>query len=187
MLPVAPHCEPPSSGDSWLSLTEARLAVGPVHDWCVLPSCGAVVVFSGTVRDHADHRTGVTMLEYEAYEAQVVPKLTVIEYEIRTRFDEIGRVALLHRVGPLQLGEVSVVIGVSSAHRPAAFEAARFGIDALKATVPIWKRETWDGGTDWGLAATGLKDIKDIKDIKDFAGVAGVVPGVPSIEAVNGS
>ncbi len=156
-------CEPPVEGDSWLQLTSSCLPVGAVHDWCVLPSCGAVVLFSGTVRDHAEHRTDVTLLEYEAYESQVVPKLADIEADIRGRFDEIGRVALLHRIGQLGLGEVSVIVAVSSAHRPAAFEAARFGIDALKATVPIWKRETWSGGTDWGLAATGITDVASVQ------------------------
>jgi molybdopterin synthase catalytic subunit len=157
-----------SDSNSWLELTDQVLPIGAIHDWCVRPDCGAVVLFSGTVRDHAEHRTGVTLLEYEAYETQVVPKLADIESEIRRRFSEIGRVALLHRVGPLQLGEVSVVVAVSSGHRPAAFDAARFGIDALKATVPIWKRETWtgagegDGGTDWGLAATQVSDLSHV-------------------------
>ncbi len=162
--------EPPAIGDSWLELTASCLPVGAAHDWCVLPECGAVVLFSGTVRDHADHRTGVTLLEYEAYEAQVVPKLAEIEIDIRRRFDDIGRVALLHRVGALSLGEVSVIVAVSSAHRPAAFDAARFGIDALKATVPIWKRETWAGGTDWGLAATGITDVSAITSESSTSG-----------------
>ncbi len=161
-MSALPNCEPPEAGHTWLALTEAVLPVGAIHDWAVQPDCGAVVVFSGTVRDHAEHRTDVTLLEYEAYESQVVPKLAAIEADIRSRFNEIGRVALLHRVGPLHLGEVSVVVAVSSAHRPAAFDAARFGIDALKATVPIWKRETWSGGTDWGLAATQISDLNDI-------------------------
>jgi molybdopterin synthase catalytic subunit len=153
---------PPTEGDTWLALTDSVIEVGSVHDWAVRPDCGAVVVFSGTVRDHAEHRTDVTTLEYEAYEAQVVPRLAAIEQEIRSRFDEIGRVALIHRVGVLELCEVSVVVAVSSAHRPAAFEAARYGIDALKASVPIWKRETWSGGTDWGLAATELTDASAV-------------------------
>jgi molybdopterin synthase catalytic subunit len=161
-MSVLSTCEPPATGHTWLSLTEAVLPVGVVHDWAVRPDCGAVVVFSGTVRDHAEHRTDVTLLEYEAYESQVIPKLAAIESDIRRRFEEIGRVALLHRIGPLRLGEVSVVVAVSSGHRPAAFDAARFGIDALKATVPIWKRETWSGGTDWGLAATQIADLNDI-------------------------
>ncbi len=147
------------AGDTWIALTAERLLVGAVHDWCVRPDCGAVVVFSGTVRDHADHRTGVVELEYEAYEEQVEPRLAAIADEMRVRWPDLGRVALAHRHGVLGLGEVSVVVGVSSPHRPAAFEAARFGIDALKATVPIWKREVWDGGEDWGLASQDITDI----------------------------
>ena len=129
-------------GDTWLALTDEVLDVGKAHDWAVRPDCGAVVVFSGTVRDHAEHRTGVTLLEYEAYEAQVVPKLGELADAMRAQWPDLGRVALWHRTGPLELGEVSVVVAVSSGHRPEAFESARFGIDALKATVPIWKRET---------------------------------------------
>ncbi len=176
MSSVPTPCEPPTTGDSWLELTASELPVGTVHDWCVLPRCGAVVLFSGTVRDHAEHRTGVTLLEYEAYESQVVPKLGEIEADIRRRFAEIGRVALLHRVGPLNLCEVSVVVAVSSAHRPAAFAAARFGIDALKAAVPIWKRETWAGGTDWGLAATGIADVSAVDPARTVGASGGDSP-----------
>lgn len=115
-------------------------------------------------------------MEYEAYESQVVPKLGEIEADIRRRFAEIGRVALLHRVGPLNLCEVSVVVAVSSAHRPAAFAAARFGIDALKAAVPIWKRETWAGGTDWGLAATGIADVSAVDPARTVGASGGDSP-----------
>ncbi|MCB0991943.1 MAG: molybdenum cofactor biosynthesis protein MoaE, partial [Acidimicrobiales bacterium] len=90
------------------------------------------------------------------------PKLDDIARSMRERWPDLGRVALWHRIGPLGLGEVSVVVAVSSPHRPQAFEAARFGIDAIKATVPIWKRETWEGGVDWGLCATDIADIDDL-------------------------
>lgn len=156
---------PPSPiGDNWCALTERPLMVGAVYDWAVRPDCGAVVVFSGTVRDHADGRSGVSLLEYEAYEAQVVPRLEAIVVDIRHRWPTVGRVALLHRIGPLQLAESSVLVVVSSPHRPEAFEAARHGIDALKATVPIWKREHWDGGVDWGLASTAVGSIDELSD-----------------------
>tara|TARA_B100001029_G_C15016377_1_gene427625 strand:+ start:309 stop:548 length:240 start_codon:yes stop_codon:yes gene_type:complete len=69
-------------------------------------------------------------------------------------------VALAHRTGPLKLGESSVVVAVSSPHRPEAFEAGRFGIDTLKATVPIWKREVWKDGEDWALASQDITDVK---------------------------
>jgi molybdopterin synthase catalytic subunit len=62
----------------------------------------------------------------------------------------IGRIALLHRIGPLELGDVAVLVAVSTPHRPEAFDAVRWCIDTLKADVPIWKRETWAGGSDWG-------------------------------------
>ena len=149
----------PPHGDIWCALTEQELPIPALYTWCVRPECGAVVLFSGTVRDHAEGRSGVSMLEYEAYESQVVPRLEAIAAEIGSRWDGIGRIALLHRIGALELGQSSVVVAVSSGHRPEAFEAARYGIDALKATVPIWKREHWDGGTDWGLAATAIGEI----------------------------
>jgi molybdopterin synthase catalytic subunit len=148
--------QPPSDSHDWLGLSSAPLPIGAAHDWAVRPDCGAVVLFSGTVRDHAQHRTDVTMLEYEAYDAYVVPKLQLIADEIRLRWPETGRVVMLHRVGELQLSDVAVVVAVSTPHRPEAFVAARFGIDALKAAVPIWKREHWSEGSDWGLAATDL-------------------------------
>jgi molybdopterin synthase catalytic subunit len=148
----------PTTGDTWLALTEAELPVGAAYDWAVRPDCGAVVLFSGTVRDHADGRPGVDLLEYEAYESQVIPRLQAIADETRARYTSVRRIVLWHRIGPLALEESSVIVCVSSPHRPEAFAAARFGIDTLKATVPIWKRERWDGGEDWGLAATDVTE-----------------------------
>lgn len=148
----------PVDGSSWLAIGEAPLPVGVVHDWCVRPDCGAVVVFSGTVRDHAADgegtvRDGVVALTYEAFEERVVDAFAAIEATVRDRWPDVGRVALLHRLGRLTLGESSVVVGVSAPHRPVAFEAARYAIDALKATAPIWKHEVWSDGADWGTGA----------------------------------
>lgn len=151
-----------TSDDTRIGLTGDPLSVGELHDWAVHPRCGAVVVFSGTVRDHADGREGVERLEYEAYTEQVEPRLAAIVDELRIRWPDVVRVALVHRVGPCQLGEPTVVAAVSSPHRPEAFAACRFAIDALKASVPIWKREVWDGGEDWGLAATDLTDATSV-------------------------
>lgn len=153
---------PPTDSDTWVALTVDELPVAAMYDWCVLPNCGAVVLFSGTVRDHAEHRTEVTELEYEAYEEQVEPRLAAIAEEMRVRWPDLGRIALVHRIGALGLGESSVVVAVSSPHRPAAFEAARYGIDTLKATTPIWKREVWEGGEDWGLASQDVTDVASL-------------------------
>lgn len=153
----------PASHDR-VALTDDELAVGEIYEWCLRPDCGAVVLFSGTVRDHAEGRQGVSRLSYEAYEEQVVPRLQSIVDAMRDRWPDLGNVAVLHRIGELTLEESSVVVAVSSPHRPEAFEAARFGIDTLKATVPIWKHETWDGGEDWGLAATDITDVDAVSE-----------------------
>ena len=148
-------------GDTWLELTVSPLNVGGAYDWAVVPKCGAVVVFSGTVRDHADGRDGVTELDYEAYHSEVLGKFTEIAAEIRQRWAVVGRVALIHRLGTLRLGESSVLVVVSAPHRTEAFAAAQFGIDALKATVPIWKREKWANGDDWATSGHEIVDIKE--------------------------
>lgn len=113
------------------------------------PASGAVVLFCGTVRDHAEGRSGVSQLHYEAYDEEVGPKLAAIAAEIHRRWPHVRRVVLLHRSGTMVVGEVSVVVVVSAPHRDDAFEAARFGIDTVKSTVPIWKRERWSEGEDW--------------------------------------
>ena len=164
---------PPPHGDDWLGLTEDELPIGPIYDWCIRPDCGAVVLFSGTVRDHAEGRSDVEYLEYEAYDEMVVPKLEQIVTEARARWPQLGRVALVHRVGRLGLGESSVVAAVSAAHRPEAFAAARFAIDALKVSVPVWKREIWADGADWGTNAAELVDATDVTSPTPAAGAAG--------------
>ncbi len=171
---------PPVEGDDWFGLTRAPLPVGTATDWAIRPDCGAVVTFCGTARDHAPGRPGVTELEYEAYETQVVPRLATIAAEARLRWD-LGRLALLHRIGPVAVGESSVVVVASSAHRPEAFAAARYAIDRLKATVPIWKREAWEGGEDWGLDATPLDlDLDDAVPVPPVPTAAGTTTSEPT-------
>lgn len=150
--------QPPASGNSWHAIGAEELPVAAVYQWCLQPQCGAVVLFSGTVRDHAideggSLREGVQHLTYEAYEDQVLPVFEAIERELRTRWPHTGRVALVHRTGRLALMDSSVVVAVSAPHRPDAFEAARYAIDAVKASAPIWKHEVWAGGADWGTGA----------------------------------
>ena len=142
---------PPCDADTWVALSADPLPVGAATDWVVLPQCGAVVVFVGTARDHAGDRTGVDTLTYEAYEEQAVPRLAAVADDVRARWPDVGRIALLHRTGTLALGDAAVVVAVSTPHRAESFEAARFAIDAVKASVPIWKKESWAGGSDWGL------------------------------------
>jgi molybdopterin synthase catalytic subunit len=107
------------------------------------------VCFTGTARDHSAGRSEVTMLTYEAWEEVAVGRLASVAAELRRRWPAVGRVALVHRTGDVSVGEAAVVVVVSAPHRGDAFDAARFGIDAVKATVPLWKREHWSGGADW--------------------------------------
>jgi molybdopterin synthase catalytic subunit len=150
----------PANGDDWIGLTVEPLPLEAALLWAVRPDCGAQVLFSGTVRDHAEGRTGVTQLEYEAYVEQVEPRLARIAAEARSRWPELGRVVLLHRIGVLTLEECSVIVVASAPHREEAFVAARWCIDTLKATVPIWKRETWEGGEDWGQCAHDVTEAE---------------------------
>jgi len=151
---------PVHADDDWLVLTDAPLSAGDALAWAVRPDCGGVVLFSGTVRDHAEGRTGVTELTYEAYEEQVVPKLAELAAEARRRWPVLGRIVAWHRTGTLALGESSVLVVVSAPHRGEAFAAAEWIIDTLKATVPIWKQETWEGGQDWGTGAKAVREVR---------------------------
>jgi molybdopterin synthase catalytic subunit len=111
------------------------------------PEVGAIVTFDGCVRNHSNNRATL-YLEYEAYESMAIAKIREIAAQLHANFP-IYRVAIAHRLGRLQIGETSVFIAVSSAHRPAAFEACRFAIDTLKRTVPIWKKEYFADGAVW--------------------------------------
>ena len=146
----------PRDGDTWVALDSSPLPVAEASAWVVRPDCGATVVFTGTARDHAPGRPGVHHLEYEAYEGPAVERLAALAEELRVRWPDVGRVALLHRTGVVDIEHAAVVVAVSAPHRDVAFEAARFGIDELKRTVPIWKKERWDGGESWGLEAQHL-------------------------------
>ena len=109
---------------------------------------GASVLFVGTVRDHSEGKEGVTHLEYEVYAEMVEPKIAEIVDEACSKWPVLAAV-VEHRSGDVMLGEASVAVAISSAHRADAFEAARFIIDELKHRAPIWKKEFWPGGADW--------------------------------------
>jgi molybdopterin synthase catalytic subunit len=150
---------PEDQGNDWIEVTDSPLPVEGAVAWATVPSCGAVVTFCGVVRDHSDGRPGVTSLEYEVYPEAAEPRLAEVAASARRTWPSIGRLALLHRVGCLDVGETSVLVVASTPHRSEAFEAARFCIDTLKRTVPVWKRESWAGGIDWGLCTHDIEDV----------------------------
>jgi len=112
------------------------------------PGCGAVVTFLGTVRDLTGDRV-TAALDYEAYPGMAEKKMAEIERATRERWP-VGELAMVHRLGHLEVGDVSVAVAVSCPHRAEAFDACRYAIDRLKELVPIWKKENWaDGTTEW--------------------------------------
>lgn len=112
------------------------------------PGCGGVVTFLGTVRDFTDGKI-TTALDYEAYPEMAQQKMTEIEQDTCRRWP-VGAIAIVHRLGRLEVAEVSVAVAVSCPHRAEAFEACRHAIDRLKEIVPIWKRENWaNGHSEW--------------------------------------
>ena len=111
------------------------------------PEDGALVVFEGIVRNNSEGKN-VRFLEYDAYESMALKKLEELGDRAKRQF-EIRDVAIVHRLGHMEVGECSVVIVIASAHRGSAFDACRFIIDALKEVVPIWKKEFYEDGEMW--------------------------------------
>ena len=161
----------PAEARDRVALTHAPIAAAEIVAALKSPGDGAVVVFDGIVRDHSggprsgDERSSrehglqpsqpaaagrrkTLYLDYEAYQPMALAALRVIIRELRARFD-VDAVAIVHRLGRLEIGETSVLIAVSSAHRAAAFDACRHAIEQVKRTVPIWKKEYFADGAVW--------------------------------------
>jgi molybdopterin synthase catalytic subunit len=138
--------------DLLVRVTADPLGVGDALDFVRDPAAGGTCVFLGTVRDRSD-AGAVTGLTYEAWEEQAERRLEELAHELFERWP-LRKVALLHRFGELGLGDVSVVVACSSAHRAEAFEACRHGIEQLKRDVPIWKKEHLaTGASDWVMGS----------------------------------
>ena len=153
---------PPPDSDTWIGLDDQTLPVHEALEWVNQPECGAVVLFSGNIRNHAEGRSNVTEITYESYEEQALLRLGKIAEKTREFWPEVRRIVMLHRIGKLEIGETAVIVLASSAHRDDAFSAGRWCIDTLKKTVPIWKSETWEGGSDWGLDAQHITELEEI-------------------------
>jgi molybdopterin synthase catalytic subunit len=137
---------PPVSGGAF-RLTDHPLDLGALVAEVASPRAGAIATFLGTTRDHSRGRD-VVRLEYDAYPEMAEDEMRRIAETLRQRYDIVG-VAMAHRVGEVPIGEASVAIAVSAAHRAAAMDACREAIDTLKQTVPVWKKEVFRGGEEW--------------------------------------
>jgi molybdopterin synthase catalytic subunit/molybdopterin converting factor small subunit len=137
---------PPVSGGAFL-LTGEPLELGAAVREAETPDAGAVATFVGTVRLRSRGRD-VLYLEYEAYEGMAEAEMERIATELTGRYD-LCRIAIHHRTGRVEIGEPSVVIAVSAPHRQDALAACKDAIDTLKQTVPLWKKEVYEGGEEW--------------------------------------
>jgi molybdopterin synthase catalytic subunit len=147
-----------AGGRDWIEVTAAALDPGALTAWVADPACGAVVTFCGTVRDSSTGRDAVVALEYETDEPLALERLARVVAAARGRWPGLGDVVVHHRLGRVELTEPTVVVVAAAPHRDVAFDAARYLIDELKATVPIYKRDVWAGGSDWSADAAPLLD-----------------------------
>ena len=138
-------------------VTDAPLSVDDVLGRLADPAIGAVGTFVGVVRAET-HGRETRYLEYEAYPEMAEKQLRRIGQEIRQRWPSIREVAIVHRIGRLDIGQTIVVIAVTSAHRREVFSATHYAIDRLKQIVPIWKKEVWADGEEWRTESPGPKE-----------------------------
>ena len=137
---------PPVSGGAFL-LSDETLSLDRVVDEVRSDEAGAIATFTGTTRIQSRGRT-VTHLDYEAYEGMAEKVMAEIAEELQGRYEVTG-IAIHHRVGRVGIGDTSVVIAVSAAHRQDALAACKDAIDELKGRVPLWKKEVYEGGEEW--------------------------------------
>ena len=128
-------------------LVSEPIEVTPFRDSLAGPEDGAIAIFEGIVRNQS-HGKRVRYLEYSAYETMAQRKFEEIGKHAKAQF-AIRQIGIIHRLGRLEIGECSILIVATSAHRSAAFEACQFAIDAIKQAVPIWKKEVYEDGEIW--------------------------------------
>ncbi len=131
-----------------IEITERAISADEVIARVVKPTVGAVTTFVGVVRGMTEERATL-YLEYEAYPEMALQTLQQIADEVRARWPAVSEVAIVHRVGRLEIGETALVIALAAAHRAQTFDALRYTIDRIKEIVPIWKKEFWADGAEW--------------------------------------
>lgn len=139
---------PPVAGGDHFAIVEQPIDEGTLRRAVADPGAGAVLIFLGTTRNQTGDRA-VEYLEYEAYEPLALRQMETIAAEIRQRWPDVKGIALVHRVGHLEIGEASIGIAIATPHRVQAFAACRYAIDRAKESLPVWKKEVWEGGEEW--------------------------------------
>jgi molybdopterin synthase catalytic subunit len=147
-----------------VSLTGEPLSLDAAFKAVSLPECGGTAVFVGTTRNHSEGRRGVEELEYEAYDELAAKELERVAVEAIEKHG-LGAAYLAHRVGIVPVGEPSVIVAASVAHRAEAFAGCRDLIDELKRAVPIWKKERWSGGGRWVGVPDELQGVPEVQEV----------------------
>ena len=137
-------------------ITRDPININDVFQKVVRREAGAVTMFAGTVRE-LTHGRKTLFLEYEAYESMALKQMEQIVNEMKDRWPVV-EVAMIHRIGRLEISDIAIAIAVSSPHRPAAYEANRHAIERVKELVPIWKKEHWEDGEEWVGNQQGTKE-----------------------------
>lgn len=151
----------PKDEVDWIAVSENPLACEDIAAWVSRPHCGAVVTFLGTARSSSTTGHDIIELVYETSESLATTRMAEVVRVARERWPSVVAVALHHRVGSVALEQPAVVVAVSAPHRHEAFEAARYCIDAVKKSVPMWKREVWEGGSAWSQEAQTMVEARD--------------------------
>lgn len=168
-----PNSDP---GGNWIAITNASLAIGDVIQWVIQPDCGAVATFLGVTRKESSGtpgQEGIIALDYEAYEQPALDRMRQIASYARERWPDLVRIAIIHRIGRVGLCEPSLLIVASSPHRSDALFTVSYIVDAVKSSVPIWKKEMF--GTVGSGDANPKADGQGSNDLgmKDQASIGG--------------
>lgn len=150
-----------TDSEMWCVVSDTLPELGAAIAWAGTPRIGAVVTFSGLVRDHAPGFDNVSAITYEAFDSEALRRMKQIAVLARQRDRDVGRVAIWHRTGLVALGEPSIDVVVSAEHRGPAFEAARFCIDVAKACLPVWKWEHAEAGFGWTESGVEAMSVED--------------------------
>ena len=153
----------PDESLEWVAVSAQSLRPDELSEWVTRPDCGAVVTFAGTARTTSSVPHEILELEYDTDVALAESRIRRVCAAARERWPEVRAIAIHHRVGAVPVRDPAVVVAVSSPHRREAFEAARFCIDAVKRTVPMWKREVWRGGAAWSQEAQDIVDVHELE------------------------
>ena len=146
----------------WVAVSAHALRPDELSAWVTLPDCGAVVTFCGTARTTSTVAHDIVELEYDTDVDLAESRMRRVSASAHERWPAVRAIAIHHRIGTVPVREPAVVVAVSSPHRREAFEAAQFCIDAVKRTVPMWKREVWRGGSAWSQEARDIVDVHEM-------------------------